>query len=106
MTDKKGVITDRKFKIGQDWASVVVGFGLILFVVIAGYKISTPAFGGKAGWSDFGGIAGMFSSSALGISLISTLLIFGLFSALGMFLSGDSLKNILLASLLFACSPF
>src|SRR5665647_956408 len=93
MTDNKGALTDRKFKIGQDWASVIVGFGLIIFVVMTAYKISTPLFGGKAGWSGFEGIAGMFNSSALGISLISTLVIFGVFSALGLFLSGDSLKK-------------
>jgi len=93
MTENNGVITARKFKIGQDWASVVVGFGLIIFVTLAAYKISTPSFGGKPGWSGFEGIAGMFNSSALGISLISTLLIFGVFSALGLFLSGDSIKK-------------
>jgi hypothetical protein len=56
-------------------------------------KISTPSFGGKAGWSGLEGIAGMFNSSAPGISLISTLLIFGVFSVLGLLLSGDSLKK-------------
>jgi len=93
MTEKKEAISGGRFKIGQDWASVVIGFGLIIFVALAGYTISTPSFGGKPGWSGFQGIAEMFGSSALGISLVSTLLIFGVFSALGVFLSGDSLKK-------------
>lgn len=93
MAEEKGVITGRRFKIGQDWASVVIGFGLIIFVVIAGYAVSTPLFGGKGGWDSSTGVSGMFASSSLWISMLSTLLIFGVFSALGVFLSGDSLKK-------------
>lgn len=79
--------------LGQDWASVVTGFALIIFVVAAGYSVHTPAFGGKAGWNDYTGIINVFKSGSLGISFISTLLIFGIVSALGLWLSGGKLKN-------------
>ena len=62
------------------------------FVVIAGYKISTPRSEEKrdgAAWRELPDVQFI----CLGISLISTLLIFGVFSALGLFLSGDSLKK-------------
>ncbi len=83
------------WNIGQDWASVVIGFALILFVVLAGYSITTPTFGGKAGWNDYTGIVNVFNSSSLAISLLSTMLVFGVFSIIGVLLSGDSLKNYL-----------
>ena len=93
MTEKKEVTTAKKTFIGQDWASVVTGFVLILFVLIAGYSIGTPSFGGKAGWSSNQDIPGIFSASALWISVLYTLLIFGIISAIGVLLSGDSLKK-------------
>jgi uncharacterized integral membrane protein (TIGR00698 family) len=93
MTEKNEVPVKKIWNIGQDWASVVIGFGLILFVVLAGGSLTTPSFGGKAGWTGFSGVVSIFSSAPLGISMITTLLIFGIFSAFGVFLSGDSLKN-------------
>jgi hypothetical protein len=93
MPEKSGVTKDRKISIGQDWASVVTAMDLIIFVVAAGYTVNSPSFGGKEGWDGIGAIAGIFSSSSLLISVISTLLISGIFSAPGMFLIGDSFKN-------------
>lgn len=85
--------TGYRLKIGQDWASVIAGMILILFVVITNYAVSTPAFGGNAGWKDLGVVGGTFGSSSLWISVASTVFIFGLLSAFGVFLSGDSLKK-------------
>jgi uncharacterized integral membrane protein (TIGR00698 family) len=93
MTELKQVKTGLKLRVGQDWASVIAGMILILFVVIAGYAVSTPAFGGSAGWKDLGTLGGTFGSSSLWISVISTVFIFGLLSAFGVLLSGDSLKK-------------
>lgn len=93
MTELKQVKTGLKLRVGQDWASVIAGMILILFVVIAGYAVSTPAFGGSAGWKDLGALGGTFGSSSLWISVISTVFIFGLLSAFGVLLSGDSLKK-------------
>lgn len=81
--------------IGQDWASVAIGFGIIVLVVLFGQAISTPSFGGSAGWNNIGAITEIFGSSKLLTAIISTLLIFGIFSAIGLYLSGDSLKNFL-----------
>jgi len=92
MAEVKTTAPVSKFRIGQDWASVVTGMILILFVVLAGYKISTPSFGGGSGWKGMETISGIFTSS-LGISVISTIFIFGLLTAFGIFLSGDSLKK-------------
>jgi uncharacterized integral membrane protein (TIGR00698 family) len=93
MTEKIEVPAKKIWNIGQDWASVVIGFGLILFVVLAGDTFSAPSFGGKAGWNGLSGVISIFSSSPLWISLLTTLLIFAAFSAFGVFLSGDSLKK-------------
>ncbi len=93
MTDNKKAIGAGKFIIGQDWASVVTGFILILVVLIAGYNVGTPSFGGKAGWSSNQDMPGIFSASSLWISLLSTLLVFGIITVIGVILSGDSLKK-------------
>jgi len=100
MTTEKITSTKRFWNLGQDWASVVIGFTLILFVVLyglffeksVGHSITTPSFGGKTGWNDFSGILAIFNSK-MGLTMISTLLIFGLFSVFGVILSGESLKN-------------
>ena len=92
---KKDVQKNGGLSIGQDWASVAIGFGIIVFVILAGYSIGTPSFGGSAGWKGIGAISEMFGSSSLLISIVSTLLIFGIFSAIGVFLSGDTLKMFL-----------
>ncbi|NSW95346.1 MAG: putative sulfate exporter family transporter [Bacteroidales bacterium] len=81
-----------KIKIGQDWASVVIGFVLIFFVLVTGYSVNTPSFGDKAGWTGVHVFSGMFNSG-FGISVISTLMMFGLLSAIGLLLGGESLKK-------------
>lgn len=93
MTENKNATGAGKFIIGQDWASVVTGFILILVVVIAGYNIGTPSFGGKAGWSSNQDMPGIFSASSLWISALATVLVFGIISVIGVLLSGDSLKK-------------
>jgi uncharacterized integral membrane protein (TIGR00698 family) len=66
---------------------------MIVFVIAAGYTLTTPTFGGKAGWNDYTGIVNVFNSRSLFISLFSTLLIFGVASMLGIVLSGKQLRN-------------
>ncbi|MCJ7820388.1 MAG: hypothetical protein MUP53_04225, partial [Bacteroidales bacterium] len=80
MSEKIEVPAKKKFIIGQDWASVAIGFGLILFVVLLGGAFTTPSFGGKAGWNSFSGVISVFNSAPLGISMITTILLFGIFS--------------------------
>ncbi|MDZ7633414.1 MAG: hypothetical protein U5L72_02820 [Bacteroidales bacterium] len=72
---------------------LLLALSLILFVLIAGYSIGTPSFGGKAGWSGNQDMPGIFSASSLWISALYTLLIFGIISLIGVLLSGDSLKK-------------
>lgn len=82
-----------RFNIGQDWASVVTGFVLILFVVITGYAVATPSFGGKAGWNIDHDFSGMFGASSLWTSLLFTLMIFAVTATIGMLLSGEKIRN-------------
>jgi len=96
MAESKETLAHKRFVIGQDWASVVTGFILILFVVIAGYSLGTPSFGGKAGWSGNQDIPGILGTSSLWLSALSTLLIFGIISLLGMILSGETVKKYLI----------
>ncbi|MDX9904551.1 MAG: putative sulfate exporter family transporter [Bacteroidales bacterium] len=93
MTGNSDTAARKKYVIGQDWASVVTGFILILFVVITGYATGTPSFGGKVGWNNGQDLSGIFSSSSLWLPALYTLLIFGIISVLGMVMSGDSLKK-------------
>lgn len=93
MTENKKAGALSKLKIGQDWASVVTGFVLIIFVVLTGYAISTPSFGGKAGWDANHDFSGMFGAASLWTSSLYTFLIFGLTALLGLFFSGDKLKK-------------
>lgn len=95
MTENRDTTARRKYVIGQDWASVVTGFILILFVVITGYATGTPSFGGKVGWNSGQDLSAIFSSSALWLPALYTLLIFGVISVLGMIMSGDSTKKYL-----------
>ncbi len=95
MAENKETPARKRFVIGQDWASVVTGFILILFVVIAGYTVGTPSFGGKAGWSGDQDIPGILGSSSLWLSALSTFLVFGVISLLGMILSGETVKKYL-----------
>lgn len=85
----------KRLNIGQDWASVVAAFVMIIFVVITGYALVTPTFGGKAGWNSEFDFVGMFGASSLWSSILFTLLIFATVSVLAIFLSGDSLKRYL-----------
>ena len=93
MTEEKKTRSCPLIRIGQDWASVITGFILILLVVLIGYKVGTPSFGGKAGWSGSQDLSGILSSSSLWLSALYTFLVFGIVAVAGMFFGGDSLKK-------------
>jgi uncharacterized integral membrane protein (TIGR00698 family) len=95
MTENKKPTLSGRFNIGQDWASVVTGFVLIIFVVLTGYAIATPSFGGKAGWDGDHDFSGMLGASSLWTSALYTFVIFGLIAVIGMVLSGETLKKYL-----------
>lgn len=95
MTKSKNPPLSGRFNIGQDWASVVTGFVLIVFVVLTGYAIATPSFGGKAGWDGDHDFSGMLGATSLWTSALYTFLIFGLIAVIGMVLSGETLKKYL-----------
>jgi uncharacterized integral membrane protein (TIGR00698 family) len=80
-------------RIGQDWASVITGFILIFLVVLLGYSVGTPSFGGKTGWSGGEDLSGIFSSATLWFSVLYTFFVFGITAVAGMLLSGDKLKK-------------
>jgi uncharacterized integral membrane protein (TIGR00698 family) len=93
MTKNNNAPLSDRFNIGQDWASVVTGFVLILFVVITGYAVATPSFGGKAGWNFDHDFTGMFGASSLWTSLLFTLMISVVTATIGMLLSGEKIRN-------------
>lgn len=93
MSKQKNPSAFSRLIVGQDWASVVAGFVLILFVVLTGYAIGTPSFGGKAGWSGDHNFSVMLGASSLWTSALYTFIIFSLVAVVGMVLSGDSLKK-------------
>ncbi|MHC1733205.1 MAG: YeiH family protein [Bacteroidales bacterium] len=95
MTKNNNLPVSGRFNIGQDWASVVTGFVLIIFVVLTGYAIATPSFGGKAGWDGDHDFSGMLGASSLWTSALYTFVIFGLIAIIGMVLSGETLKKYL-----------
>ena len=71
-------------KVGQDWASVISGFALILLLLFAGYKIKIPAFGGKAGWADYTALSADLYSQSLLISISATFALFMLIAIIGL----------------------
>ncbi len=93
MAAENGTPVRKPWNLGEDWASVVLGFGMIVFVIAAGYTLTTPTFGGKVGWNDYTGIVNVFNSRSLFVSLFSTMLIFGVASILGIVLSGKKLAG-------------
>lgn len=93
MTKNNNTPLSGRFNIGQDWASVVTGFVLILFVVITGYAIATPSFGGKAGWNRDHDFSGMFGASSLWTSVLFTLVIFAVIAIIGILLSGEKIRK-------------
>ena len=93
MTKNNNAPLSDRFNIGQDWASVVTGFILILFVVITGYAVATPSFGGKAGRNFDHDFTGMFGASSLWTSLLFTLMISVITATIGMRLSGEKIRN-------------
>lgn len=93
MTKNNNSPAENKINLGQDWASVVAGFVLILFVVITGYAIVTPSFGGKAGWNRDHDFSGMFGASSLWSSVLFTLVIFAVIAIIGILLSGEKIRK-------------
>lgn len=93
MADNNNSSSVKKFTLGQDWASVVAGFIMILFVVLTGYAVLTPSFGGKAGWNHDHDFSGMFGAATLWSSVLWTFVIFAVISVLGILLSGEKIKK-------------
>ncbi len=93
MTKVKNSAFLEKITVGQDWASVVAGFALILFVIITGYATSTPAFGGKGGWAAGHDFSGMFGAGTLWLSILYSFLVFGIAALAGMVFSGDNFRK-------------
>jgi len=93
MADNNNSSSVKKFTLGQDWASVVAGFIMILFVVLTGYAILTPSFGGKAGWNQDHDFSGMFGAATLWSSVLWTFVIFAVISVLGILFSGEKIKK-------------
>lgn len=93
MTKNNNTPLSGRFNIGQDWASVVTGFLLILFVVITGYAIATPSFGGKVGWNRDHDFSGMFGASSLWTSVLFTLVLFAVIAIIGILLSGEKIRK-------------
>ncbi len=83
----------KKWAIGQDWASVVVGFVIIFFILGIGYKTAAPSFGPKSGWTDVTLLLSDLFSSTLAVQIGVTCLLFLAASVFGIVLSGDSLKS-------------
>jgi hypothetical protein len=76
MTEINNVTKKRFFHVGQDWATVIVGFVLIFTVLLAGYNIKVPSFGDKTGWHDFATFLASFSSGSFFISVLGTFLLY------------------------------
>jgi uncharacterized integral membrane protein (TIGR00698 family) len=75
--------------VGQDWATVIAGFLIIFLVILAGYKIGIPSFGGKAGWHDTETFSAAVKTGGLFTSIVATYLLFFAIAFAGLFLSGE-----------------
>ena len=77
------------FKVGQDWATVIGGFGLIFLVLLTGYKIKVPSFGDKIGWHDISTFSAVIMSDSLLSSIAATFFLFICIAIIGLFFTGE-----------------
>lgn len=96
MEEKSIAAKKNIFRVGQDWATVIGGFGLILFVLLSGYKTKVPSFGDKAGWHDFTTFSSVLSADSLFSSVAATFVLFLCIAVIGLFFTGDKPKRFLL----------
>ena len=78
---------------GQDWASVVSAFLILVLVLIVGYNINTPVFGQKAGIDSLDSLTSALSSTLLFKSILFTFIVFLSIAISGQYLSGLSVKK-------------
>ena len=88
MTNKK-----HSFQVGQDWASVISAFLIMLLVLVGGYSIKTPSFGPKDGIGSIDALFSSFTNASLAYSLGLTLVLCLGVAIIGQLLSGSSLKS-------------
>jgi len=86
-------MTKKSFNIGQDWASVVSSFLILLLVLIVGYNIKAPSFGPKEGIGDMDTFLSAITASSLGIDMIATFGVFLIIAVIGQFFSGFAVKR-------------
>ncbi len=79
----------KRLNVGQDWATVIAGFIIILMVILVKYSISIPSFGGKAGWHDTETFSAALSAVGLLTSIGATYILFLFIALAGLFLSGE-----------------
>ncbi len=96
MEEIKNVSKKNIFKVGQDWATVIGGFGLILVVLLTGYKIKVPSFGDKIGWHDISTFSAALRSDTLLSSIAATFLLFLCIAIIGLFFTGEKPKKFLI----------
>ena len=83
----------RFLNVGQDWASVISSFLILLLVLIGGYSVKAPAFGPKAGINGTDVLVSSLTEPSLGSMLIFSLLLFLVVAIIGQYLSGLSIKS-------------
>ena len=80
----------KKINVGQDWATVISSFLILLLVLVVGYDIKAPSFGPKAGIDE---LFSAMTAASLGINLIATFAVFLIIAIIGQILSGSSVKS-------------
>ncbi len=87
----------KKFKLTEDWASVVVGGILIMAIVATSFFPELPRFGPKSGWTGWTVLSAEVFTTGNTIRLVLTFLYFFFFSLAGAWLMGKKGKELLTA---------
>lgn len=87
----------KKFKLTEDWASVVVGIILIMAIVATSFFPELPKFGPKSGWTGWTVLSTEVFTTGNTIRLALTFMYFFFFSLAGAWLMGKKGKELLTA---------
>lgn len=85
----------KKYKLNEDWASVIVGVTLILAIVATSFFPELPKFGPKAGWTGWTVLSAEVFTTGNTLRVLMTFLYFLFFGLMGSWLMGRKGKELL-----------
>lgn len=85
----------KKYRLNEDWASVIVGVIVILAIVMTSFFPELPKFGPKAGWTGWTALSTEILTSGNSLRVLMTFLYFMFFALVGSWVMGRRGKELL-----------